>query len=422
MPTSSPTVRRAAPGGSLLALALACGDSIAVDSAADVDSDTGSNGHTGNSTGADVPTGIVTDGTTSDDVDPNLLCFDPPLLVDVSLEHPMALHSGDFDGDGSTDLLVLGYDGVFAGRTHYGAPEGFGASGYGFLPEGCTAHGVVLDLGDDGRDEFAFTNCYSGISVHRIEQDGSFTPFTEVLVADPIRQIAHLDLDADGLRDLVLLTGGSDAPDLTVLPGLPGPAFGLAVVSPQPVQFADEPAGLLMRAASGNPAEVVLAQWYASHGFARSQHQDGGSFSAPAWVATDFPIGGLVLADVDADGARDVLAVDADAGQVHALLGPAHALGPVTSLPSDWFSVVPGELDGAGGLDLAVVREMKIDVLAGQGDGAFVLVDTVDFSDFIIDKHLVLTDLDGDGRDDPVAGFFQPYPYAAMVARSCPSP
>jgi len=398
------------PGTSLLALVLGCGDcgdSVAIDTTADT-----------TSSGTGVPTG--TDGPTSSGGDPDALCFDAPFSVAVSLEHPIALRRGDFDGDGSTDILVLGLESGYAGRALYGVAGTFVPGEFGSLPIGCDTQSIVLDLDDDGRSEVAFANCFAGIEVHHVELDGTFSPFAAIPVADVIHQFAHLDVNADGIRDLVLLTTTGDALDLSVLPGMPGQSFGPAVVSPQPVQFADEPAAILMRVAASDPVEVVIAQEGASHGFARSQHAGGGGFAVPAWIATDFAIGGLVFSDVDADGATDVLVVDQGAGQVHALLGAAHDPGPVTPLTGDWFTVVPGELDGAGALDLAVVRTTEVDILAGQGDGSFALVDTVDFGDYIVDKHLVLTDLDGDGRDDLVAGFFNPFPFSAMVAQSCP--
>ncbi len=347
-----------------------------------------------------------------DDVrDPGELCFsDDRVEVALELTTPLALRAGRFNADEFDDLLVVGTDttGV-TGRLLAGDGEGGLASPRRVGVYGCSAYPIAGDLGDDGRDDLVFATCTNSLLVFRASGDGFAAPF-EVPIGVSVRQTAITDVDGDGLRDLLVLgINGAGEPALSFAQTLPDQSLAPAFLTPMPVPALPMFAPSLMAAARverDGHFEVVFAEADRSNALYRSHFAGLGAFSPPEPLTTDLRPTGLGLRDLDRDDRLDLVLADREKQQLVGLLfdGERFADGGYTPLDVAWASLVFGQLDDDGWLDLAVIDESRVALMRGVGDGSFAAGPELEFAAPVVE--LSLFDLNRDGRDDLVAGTF----------------
>jgi hypothetical protein len=139
-----------------------------------------------------------------------------------------------------------------------------------------------------------------------------------------------------------------------------------------------------------------------------------GTFKAPK----SFSIGGgtptgVVLGDFNGDGKLDIVTANTN-GAVSVLLGNGTGAFRLVLLPaatgSSLTSVAVGDINGDGKPDLVVGTNTGLDILLGQGGGAFQFKQQVTFEhkvDGLVFKFAVnsvaVADLRGDGKEDVVA-------------------
>jgi len=125
---------------------------------------------------------------------------------------------------------------------------------------------------------------------------------------------------------------------------------------------------------------------------------------------TDFPAGAapysIVTGDLNGDGKLDLAVLDIDDNAVSVMLGDGFgSFGPRTSFPTGLSSIVLaiGDLNRDGSLDLAAVLygENAVAVLLGNGDGTFQPKTNVGTGTSPV--GVAIGDLNGDGRLDLVA-------------------
>jgi hypothetical protein len=297
---------------------------------------------------------------------------------------PSGVALGDFDQDGQLDFAVsnqvlLGTVSVFFGRGSSFQPGGVFATGGEFC--------VALASGDfngDGKPDLAVANtCINGecrngsVTIELNQGDGTFAATATYDTGVSPEAIAAGDLNNDGKIDLVVTNGSTNS--ISILLGNDNGTFtpGMAVKLHNRV----EPSGITLADMDGDGAlDLVVAENVTSQ-VAISLGNGDGTFR-PAHA---FDAGGLASAvavgDFNGDGKMDVAATvyaagDGQAGNVAVLLGNGHGglgaatLYPIGAMPS---AIIARDSDGDGKPDVAAISKdgNSLATLKGNGDGTF---------------------------------------------------
>ncbi|MCY0994288.1 VCBS repeat-containing protein [Nannocystis sp. ILAH1] len=316
---------------------------------------------------------------------------------------PSALALVDVDGDAALDVVALDPD---AGAVEVLLGDGLGgfASGVMFPTDmfGGTQRLAVADFDADGWSDLAVSRAAPIGELHLLfGQDAMFAaPVKETLGAEP-GQLWAGDFDGDGRADL-LARGADPAQPIALRLGDGmggfGEPFGAAL---RGVMFATwvgavggDPARLDLLATVASPPAVDVFEFVAGMGL---QPIDG--VTAPGIRALD----SVVAGDVDGDGLTDVIGHRKPPPELDLLtiwsqgqampdlrVEEAPLLGPVADVDGD----------GAGDVLAAGSGRVHVIFVAG-GDGP--CVQSLPFSPGITPQALAAGDVDGDGRADVVA-------------------
>jgi hypothetical protein len=291
-----------------------------------------------------------------------------------------ACATGDLDGDGDLDLLMLQHDShawvaptavqvwLNGGRGDFHQVgvqplEGW-ADGSGFS---IATYVRLADVTGDGRLDLAYERSGVGttppaVSVHPGQGDGSFAAALTLVTQDPVHGLELGDCDADGDADLLVLQ-----------------AVGTS----------------------------RSAAWW--------RLESGGFVAGP--VLTDTLLR-VVLVDLDADGVQDVAATTPDTVRIYRTVNGACTLHAAVPLPSTLHFRSPrlhtGDLDGDGDEDvLAVHHDFDSDTFHFQpfrNDGTgFIALPLQGFAQqggydaILAHNDGALADWDGDGDADYVS-------------------
>jgi hypothetical protein len=286
---------------------------------------------------------------------------------------PIAVSSGDFNGDGDPDLVVV-KDGADL-AVLLGGPGGtFGA------PETIDVIGspVAVAIGDfnaDGDPDLAVPDVdTNNVSVLLGGPGGTFGAATNFAVGDYPSAVAIGDFNADGDPDLAVTNAHSY--DLTVLLGGSGGTFG----APTTLPAGDLPYSVAV-GDFNHDSDPDLAIGNRGGTVSVLLGDAGGTFDA----ATSFPAGtvddtvtSIVVGDINHDSDPDLVVVDQYSG-VAVLLGATGGTfsAPTTYAIPDAQGVAVADLNDDSYADLAVVggtgadRRGVVDVLDGSSDGTF---------------------------------------------------
>ncbi|MBM4377347.1 MAG: VCBS repeat-containing protein [Deltaproteobacteria bacterium] len=335
---------------------------------------------------------------------------------------------GDVDGDGAREVLGSGctaklYENQGSGLLAAPVPL-VGLKG---LAE---AYDVALaDLNGDGLVDLAFAGYDSTNIVVALRQaDGTYvataySSYQDGLLGYP-KAIASGDFDGDGDVDLaysnsspknkavaIRLNDGTGAfGKASALDTLAGNGWNLSILAAD--VDADGKADLVLHDASNpNMPAGALSIHRSLGGGSFAPHVDFPAAPAPGNTAPS----SLLSGDFDADGRLDLVAVGKGVTQVH--LGDGKGgFALKTTLPDALaHKATLGDFDGDGRLDLAVARALfnpfmpdflSVAVHRGKGDGTFepmleLPVTTKEF--YSSEPSLAAGDLDGDGKDELVA-------------------
>jgi Bacterial Ig-like domain (group 3)/FG-GAP-like repeat len=278
--------------------------------------------------------------------------FAPASIVGVTKGSIVdSIVAGDFNGDGKLDLatgnnalntvtILLGHgDGTF---TVGSSP----AAGTGPIAI------VTADFNRDGKADLAIANYSGPITILLGNGDGTFTAKSQTLGANSVSLVVA-DWNGDGIADLAVADGTSY---VDILLGNGDGTFSLGtpastVADPRDVVTGDfNGDGKADLAAAGNESDSGSLTVLLGNG-------DGTFTAGPApaiGISTDSDTGYLAAADINGDGASDLVLVDFN--HIYELIWGGNQfvetmLPGATSFP-DYYTVAIGDFNGDGLADI----------------------------------------------------------------------
>jgi hypothetical protein len=299
--------------------------------------------------------------------------FQPQVTYAVG-DDPVAMVKGDFNGVGRTDLAV-------ANGSELSTPNTVSVllgNGDGTFQGGLTDHAGVEPLGiasgdfnGDGRTDLAVTNIGDGtVSVLLGNGDGTFQPQVVYAVGSNPRSVVAGDFNGDGRLDLAVANANSNT--VSVLLG-----NGDGTFQPQ-VTYAvgGDPSPILAGDFNGD-GRTDLAVANLSSGTVSVLLGNGdGTFQPQVISAAGSNPDSIVAGDFNGDGKLDLAVANEYSDDVSVLLGNGDGTFQAAqryAAGTDALSIVAGDFNGDGKLDLAVANDYPNDVsvLLGNGDGTF---------------------------------------------------
>ncbi len=274
------------------------------------------------------------------------------------------LFAVDMDGDGQKELVTLGDDGVILSRI---GPREF----FPVRRSPVTGSGTVVDIDGDGHMDLV-GNAGGGFSIDFgpvADPAWSYQRFDAFKPRSYARQLEAVDLDGDGLDDLVLMTNLSVRTFFSLGDGNLSSSQDLAVDDhPKKFVVADVDQ-------DSSPDLVVVGET----GITTLFNSGDGTIAAGstlALVSDRQPEPGLAVAgDVDSDTFTDI--VVASAKQVWILFGAGdgtltvQALSLPISTNAHIGGVVVSDLDGQGQDELLILASGHLHIFRSDGPGDF---------------------------------------------------
>jgi len=275
--------------------------------------------------------------------------FQTPHLYPTGTQ-PMAVATGDFNGDGRVDLAVANEGGGSGGNVSVLLGNGDGSFqthvdyAAGSKPDGV----VAADFNGDGTLDLAVANFgSSNVSILLGNGDGSFQSHVDYGVGSQPMSVATGDFNGDGKLDLVLVGGSL----VSILLGNGDGTFQTATTY---------------------------------------------TGSSPIWVTTG---------DFNRDGKLDVATANGKSNSISVFRGNGDGtLQPRKdyATPAYAYSLATGDMNGGGKLDLvAGTTTSTMAIFFGNGDGTFQNAST--YTTGVSNGALALGDLNNDGRFDVAA-------------------
>lgn len=280
---------------------------------------------------------------------------------------PMAIATGDFNGDGKPDLAIATYGGSVAILLGQGG---------GIFKPGATvavANGILesISVGDfnrDGKPDLAVTVEGAGVAILLGKGDGTFQPPTNYSVGPFPQALIAADFNGDRKLDLAVSTSAGVA----VMLGNGNGTFRAPVNYARTYGYESVAAGDF----NGDGHLDLVATDYSANIVSVLLGNGDGTFGAATNAAAGTGPWAAVVADFNGDGILD-LAVNnvSSSPAVSILLGNGNGtFQPPQSYATQGSAAaapVVADFDRDGNRDLAVPLSTGVAILLGQGDGSF---------------------------------------------------
>ena len=309
--------------------------------------------------------------------------------------------AGDMDGDGDGDLVTVTPANEVAVQRNLGNGT-FTGVGAVFSPN--APRGIALgDVDEDGDlDAVASLDQVGGVNVHLNGGDADLGPAaTYPASSSGSEDVVLVDVDLDGHLDAVVSCGNLGSVD--ILHGDGRGAFG----APLPIEVGPSPTMLATGNLNGDGWPDIVVLRPSIQGGSGLLSDGAGGFHEPKvfglGVDEEEPAG-VAIADLDADGAADIVLGAGDAVFV-AFGNGVGGLKALRSWPSGEGSrtVVPFDVDGDGALDVvaADITGQTFALLRGDGEGGLATAKVVPATSTV--GFVAAGDLDEDGDVDLAA-------------------